>query len=83
MIKKDYDNKFAELFRLYETDEVLTLEIRKNRMIDIISFGREYNAKYKVPYKHHFMGKPIKITNIVLDYFNQIVKQAENYDRNT
>lgn len=77
MIKKDFDNKFQELIDLYETNDVLTLDERIKRLTDVVEFGREYNQKYKVPFKRQFMGKPIKYTEKILVALEEIIEQGK------
>jgi hypothetical protein len=67
MIKKDYDNKLEKLIKDYE-DENNTSKEESLRLV--IEFTKEYNIKYKNPYKHYFMGSPVK-------YSNNLVKALE------
>lgn len=71
MRREDYENQYKELFDKYE-NEVLSTEKRINRLKELITFGRKFNIKYKVPYKHYFMGKPIYITDDILYYLEQL-----------
>ncbi len=77
MIKSDYDNKLKELIAIYESDTECPTESKIQKLQDVISFTREYNSKYKNPYKHHFMGKPILYTNTLVDYLEKLIEELQ------
>lgn len=70
MIKKDYDSKLEKLINDYEDDSDISKEERVDRLKLVIEFAKEYNVKYKNPYKHYFMGSPVK-------YSDNLVKALE------
>lgn len=77
MNKQHYDEELETWINMYESEELLTLEDRINRLKTIVKLGREYNLRYKNPHKHYFMGKPIKYSNAVLNALEEIAIQAE------
>ena len=77
MNKQHYDEELETWINMYETEELLTLDDRINRLKNIVRLGREYNQRYKNPHKHYFMGKPIKYSDAVLNALEEIVIQAE------
>jgi len=77
MNKQYYNEELETWINMYETEERLTLDDRINRLKNIVRLGREYNMRYKNPYKHYFMGKPIKYSDALLNALEEIVIQAE------
>lgn len=78
MNKEYYSKNLEQLINLYETDEVLPIQERMTRLQNLISAARDYNIRYKNPYKHYFMNKPIKFSNEVILALEEILKSAEN-----
>lgn len=71
MNKKDCESYFKDLINSYESEEVLKVDERITRLEKVIKFGKVYNSKYKNPYKHYFMNKPIF-------YTDELLNQLEN-----
>ena len=83
MNKKDYEDYLEELINSYESEEILEVSERIIRLEKVIKFGKEYNSKYKNPYRHYFMGKPILYTDRLLNHLEKIMKDYEkiNYGK--
>lgn len=77
MNKQDYNNKLEESINRYETEEFLSVEERLNRLKEVIKVAKEYNQKYKNPYKHYFMRKPIKYSNDLIQELENIISQIK------
>jgi len=81
MNKLEFNNKLETLISSYESEEVLSLNERILRLKEVITVSREYNSIYKNPYKHQFMGKPIKYSDTLIDMLEEIVIQAEEVQK--
>lgn len=78
MTRKDYEKELDKAITAFEFEGILEIGERVERLENFIKLGREFNQRYKNPFKRNFMGKPIKYTDNLLDAMEKYVIEEYN-----